>query len=137
MNNDNILSARGKLLEELLDPRVVACTEAILDLAGQRDWTNGFLIAVCTRTLMRTIGTQPGLSEVKLQSEIMVAASQLLIEYAYDNYRGTVDEAGVQSMGFSVPPGTEVTPELARQMVSDKLGVPVEDIELIDVHKLN
>ena len=44
------------------------------------------------------IGTQPGLSEIKLQSEIMVAASQLLIEYAYDNYRGTVDEAGVQSM---------------------------------------
>jgi hypothetical protein len=142
MDKDNILTARGKLLEEMLDPRVTACSEAMLDLATQRGWTNGFLTAVALRALMRTVDLQESLKETKLQAEIVTAASELAAEYANDNFawasgdtRVAVDRTG--DTLISVPKGTEMTTEIARQMVAEQLGVPVDDIEITKLRKLN
>jgi hypothetical protein len=137
MDKDNILTARGVLLEDMLDPRVTACSEAMLDLATQRGWTTGFLTAVTLRALMCTVDLQEGLKEMKLQAEIVTAASELAAEYANDNFAWAVAVDRTGDTLISVPKGTEMTTEIARQMVAEQLGVPVDDIEITKFRKLN
>ncbi len=137
MDANNLIAARGKLLEEMLSPRCKACTDAIADLAHQRDWSNGFLVAVLTRALMRTIDLQATPAEEKLQAEVVTAAGQLVLEYASDCYNDNAPLPSDGSVFISVPKGTEMTPEIVQKLAAEQLGVPVESINITALKKLN